>query len=317
MQAKFAQYITADEITRPKQSARLVSFCHFDAKARVADHVVFYAKSLHALGADVVFVSNCETLAELERAKIRPYVSRIITRKNIGYDFACYFTGYEAGRNDGYEEIIFANDSVFGPFFPLARIFEKMQNFDMWGISDAYAGRYHIQSNFWVFKHMQKFLDAELAAFEFISEKNLVVGRYEEGITQRLMAGNYKLGVWCDNKELAAFEAISTDTVLRRLKGNIEAIAKEKINWARKIKGFFVPSIRRRNAQKINEHANLTGIFSGWYAMVKYFDGPFIKVSLLKRKDMEKYHEGEYIALLQTQYPDYDVRMIQEYLGKT
>jgi hypothetical protein len=191
-----------------------------------------------------------------------------------------------------------------------------MSGFDMWGISDAYAGRYHIQSNFWVFNNMQKFLDKEAQDFEFISIKEQVVGRYEEGITQKLIAGKFHIGVLCDNKKIAEFEAKSTDPVLKNLKANIRQIAMQKINITRKIKGAVLPHIKRRNHTKVEAHANLTGIFSCWYAAVKYFDCPLIKVGLLKRPQMQKYHEGEYIELLKSKYPSYDSQMIERHLGR-
>jgi len=316
MTNKFSQYVTRQVVISPKRYDVMASFCHFDAKNQIADYVVHYLKSLSQAGADIYFVSNCPQIADSELDKIKPFVAQIILRKNIGYDFGCYFTGYAYAANEGYKTVTFVNDSCYGPFYQLGPLYERMKEFDMWGISDAYAGRYHIQSNFWVFNNMKDFLDKEAETFKFISIKEQVVGRYEEGISQKIIAYGYKVGVLCDNKLIAEFEKQSTDPILIRLKSNIKEIAAKKINFARRIKAFFCPWLKKKNHKKVYEHASLTGIFSCWYAAVKYFDCPLIKVGLLKRPVMEKYHEGEYINLLKEKYPDYDVNMILRHLGK-
>lgn len=313
MTNKFKQYVTRHKVISPKKAETLACFCHFDTKNQIADYVVHYVKELAEGGADVFFVSNCPQIEEAELAKITPYVAQIILRQNIGYDFAAYFTGYS--YSEGYESVVFANDSVYGPFYPLAPLFVKMKDNDMWGISDAYAGRYHIQSYFWVFNNMQNFLDKEAAEFEFIDDKAEVVGHYEEGITQKLIAANYKIAVLCDNKLMAEFAVQSTDKTLQELKGNIQKIAQRKVNIMRQIKGFLCPYVRRKNSEKIYNHANLTGIFSCWYAAIKYFDCPFIKVGMLKKSTMEKYHEKQYIPLLKNKYPAYDWQLIEKHLG--
>lgn len=310
MTNKFSQYVTKHEVIAPKRTSRLASFCHFDAEGRIAEYVVHFVKELKDAGCDVYFVSNNESIEEAELAKIRPFVSQIILRKNIGYDFAAYFTGYAYAKDEGYKQVVFANDSVYGPFYPLVRVFDRMHGHDMWGITDATAGRYHIQSYFWVFNNLA-FLNYELESFEFIQEKSQVVGRYEEGITQKLINSSFEIGVLCPKLDYNG-----EDEVLDRLKENIKGKAGKKNNLMRRIKAFFRPSLRRRNAARLDAHANQTGIFSNWYELVKYQECPFIKVGMLKKPGMEVYHEGEYNAVIRAKYPAFDLNLIAKHLKR-
>ncbi len=320
MEDKFTQYITKHEVVAEKATNRICSFCHFDAGSKIADYVVHYLKELKAAGCDNYFVSNNEHIEDSELAKIRPYVAEIVLRKNEGYDFAAYFTGYDLAQDKGYTELVFANDSAYGPFFPLKPVFEKMAPADMWGISDAYAGKYHIQSYFWVFKlnlRMRAFLHRELDKFIFTSVKADVVGMYEEGISQRLIAEQFNIGVVCTNEEAEKIEKESTDPVLKHLKANIKKLADEKVKPWTRAAGLFSRKRRLKNITKLKAHTYGTGIFSEWYAMVKYMNCPFIKVGMLRRPDMEKYHEFKYIDVVKEKYPDFDLNLIQNHLKRT
>ncbi len=319
MSDAFAAYITQHETLAPKRSTRIAVFCHFDAHARIARYVVHAVKSLAEAGADVYFISNNEAISDAELEKIRPFASKIVLRKNVGYDFAAYFTGYDLAKDEGYEHLIFANDSVYGPFYPLTDIFEKMADHDMWGITDAYAGTYHMQSYFWVFKlgpRLKAFLNGQLDRFVFSSEKGDVVERYEIGITQALLADGFNVGAFCSNARAVEIESSSDDPVLKHLKGNIANEAGKKINLIRRMRGFLSADARRGNAKRLDEHGSGTGIFSAWYALIKYTGCPFIKVRMLKSPKMAMFHERRYVDLLREKYPAFDPGLIEDHLQR-
>ena len=316
MTEQFSKYVTKHEVVTGKNANRACSFCHFDANAKIAEYVVHYLKELKDAGCDVYFVSNNEAIANEYLESIRPYVTEIILRKNEGYDFAAYFTGYEYAKENDYAELIFANDSAYGPFYALGPIFEKMAPCDMWAVSDAPAGHYHLQSYFWVFRlglRMRAFLEREIQNFVFTSVKADVVGMYEEGISKRLAAEKFNIGVLCKNEDANKIEKEKVDAVMKALKVNIRAIAGQKVKPWTHVLGWFLPKRRWKNAAKINTHTNGTGIFSNWYAMVKYMDCPFIKVGMVKKHSMEKYHEFKYMELLAAKYPAYDLNLIENH----
>lgn len=326
MDKNFSQYITKELDCLPlnKKAKRLVSFCHFDAENKIANYVIYYLKSLQEANSDVVFVSN-SNLPESEISKIESLCQKVIIRGNIGYDFAAYFTGFLNFRDNikSYKQVLFVNDSVFGPFYPLSDVFSKMdaKNYDMWGISDAYHKHYHIQSYFWSFKTSDKvisILDEEAKNYQFELPKKHVVSQYEEGITRKFIDLNLSTSVLCSNAEAIDFEIHNEqDAELISLKKDQIRIAKAKQSFGRKIKSMFSVKAKREHNFKVPDaNAYLTGINSCWYSMIKYFDCPFIKVSLLKGSGNFRYHGFKFISLLKDKYPQYDWTMIENHLKR-
>lgn len=330
MNKNFSKYIISKLDCLPLNSGatNLVVFCHFDADNLIADYVVNYLQELQKANCDVVFVSNSNP-DDVQIYKINELCQKVIVRENIGYDFAAYFTGYlEYSESlSKYSQVLFVNDSVFGPFYPLKEVFDKMsckkqnEGFDMWGISDAYHKNYHIQSYFWAFKtssKVLKILDDEANNYEFELPKKFVVARYEEGITQRMLKAEMKLGVLCSNAEAIDFEMNNTeDEGLIKLKADMVRIGKSKQSFSKKIKSLFsVKTNRSYNFNVPDANAYLTGVNSCWYSMIKYFSCPFIKVSMVKSANNFRYHGFKYITLLKELYPNYDCAMIEKHLKR-
>ncbi len=320
----FSNYILNKIDVAAAASEKLAIFCHFDADNIISEYVVHYVAALKSAGCDVVFISN-SNLSDDQINKVKGYTIQIIIRQNTGYDFAAYFTGYTEHRGNlsKYKNIMFINDSVFGPFCPLNDIFSKMdsKNLDMWGISDAFHKHYHIQSYFWAFKtspQVLAILDDEANNYDFNLPKKFVVGKYEEGITNKMLKAELKLGVLCSNAEAVDFEMKQQDDeILKQLKADMLRIAKSKQSFAKKIKSLFsVKTSRQVNFNVPDANAYLTGINSCWYSMIKYFGCPFIKVSLLKSANNFRYHGFRYLDVIKAKYPDYDLNFIENHLNR-
>ncbi len=73
---------------------------------------------------------------------------RAMPRRNAGLDFGAWQDLIEGGAADGADEVLLANDSVFGPFAPLTPILRQMEGFDVWGMVESREGRPHLQSWF-------------------------------------------------------------------------------------------------------------------------------------------------------------------------
>ncbi len=119
-------------------------FAHYDNKNTVHDYVIFCLKELKKIADNIIFVSDC-TLDDIECDKIKPFCSEIIAKPHGEYDFGSYKRGYQYLKEnnllDDVDELIFANDSCFGPFMPFGEVFDKMKSkdekwrCDFWGIS--------------------------------------------------------------------------------------------------------------------------------------------------------------------------------------
>lgn len=131
-------------------------FCHFDRQGRIADYVVHYVQELRAAGFRIYFLSNALKHREAEIAKVLPHVCEVIWRRNIGFDFGAYKDGIAYLNARGLAELdglLLANDSVYGPLFPLRETFERGEALgtDFWGITDSWERRWHLQSYFLYF----------------------------------------------------------------------------------------------------------------------------------------------------------------------
>lgn len=182
---------------------RIAIYAHYDKKNIIDDYVIFGIKELKKVCNEVVFVSSCD-LSDSESAKLD---CRKLIQKHDEYDFGSYKRGFNYAKEEGMlkdcDEILFINDSCYGPFKPLDEIFKKMSEnpCDFWGLTkNKYAFKIiknrtkdcyipHIQSYFFVLK--KKVFSSEV--FEnFINSvkreanKNLIIEKYEIGLTTRL-----------------------------------------------------------------------------------------------------------------------------------
>ncbi len=116
---------------------RLMIFAYHDPGGVVDDYVVYLLSQMRRRCAEQWAVINGEISPEAEE-KIRPYCDEIIYRPNQGFDVSAYkeaFLGLENPEN--YEEILFYNQTIFGPVCPLEPMFAEMdaRDLDFWGLT--------------------------------------------------------------------------------------------------------------------------------------------------------------------------------------
>ncbi|MCQ8279545.1 rhamnan synthesis F family protein [Acetobacteraceae bacterium KSS8] len=75
-------------------------------------------------------------------------------RPNTGHDFGAWQSLVRQGCIEGATDVLLANDSVFGPVFPLGPVLEAMERKrnDVWGMTESREGRWHLQSWFLLFR---------------------------------------------------------------------------------------------------------------------------------------------------------------------
>ena len=113
-----------------------------------------------------------------------------------------------------FDELIFANDSCYGPFYPLKPIFEKMEKqnkYDFWGLTKNTFGIVqehgigiackapHLQSYFLVFSKKvfsdSGFLDF-IKSIKHETSKEAIIINYEVGLTNFLTGRGFRYGVY-------------------------------------------------------------------------------------------------------------------------
>lgn len=175
---------------------KVALFMHFDRRGLVRQQLLEYMRELTENGRDVVFVSNSGKLRPEALAAVQKICAGVIVRKNIGYDFGAWRDAidYLGLPRAGTEEIICANDSVFGPLLPLGDTLRRLDygRADIWGLTESWQVRYHLQSFFIAFGPTA----VRTAAFRKfwntvrpVPVKAYIVKTYEIGVTQAMMKG--------------------------------------------------------------------------------------------------------------------------------
>lgn len=199
---------------------RLSVFAHYDKDNIIDGYVIYYLKALKEICNTIIFVSDCY-LSELEQNKIKDIADYIIAEKHGEYDFGSYKRGYLFALENSldFDELIFVNDSCYGPFYPLKPIFEKMEKkkCDFWGmthnsygIPEAYTNNDesfyikppwipHIQSYFLVFNSKiikNDIFNNFIANIKKLESKNDIIRTYEIGLTVTLKEKGFKPAVY-------------------------------------------------------------------------------------------------------------------------
>ena len=194
-------------------------FAHYDKDNLIDDYVVYYLNELKNVSHKLVFVSDCD-LPESELAKLKDIADFTIAQHHGEYDFGSYKRGWKIALenellNDA-ATLTFANDSCYGPFYPLAPVYEEMnaRDCDFWGITSnenllerkAYpcleSSNKHIQSYFFVFKKQVFESDTFVDFVRNIKKENdkfKLIESYEIGMTAFLCKNGFNYSVLYEN----------------------------------------------------------------------------------------------------------------------
>ena len=125
---------------KPEKIRRMLLFHLYSASRTVERYVIHLLSELRKYCEYVVVISNGGLRAN-EKEKLTPLADVIICRENVGYDFGGWqdailnHIGFK--RLAEYDEVLFCNDSVYGPIFTLDPVFREMEErpVDFWGIT--------------------------------------------------------------------------------------------------------------------------------------------------------------------------------------
>jgi len=178
----------------PSARRTLVLFAHFDPQGIVDPYVVYYLKALHGLGATIVFVSGSPSLTPESVAPIRSLCAGIYTRRTLSLDFGSWHLAWcilrwRGWSLDQFDRLVVANDSVYGPLFPIEEMWSSFHDADMYGaIESKEQFVTHLQSFFLAWDlnaRTRHFLNDFWDGFQYIVHKRLLIRRYEMGISKR------------------------------------------------------------------------------------------------------------------------------------
>ncbi|MEE3003308.1 MAG: rhamnan synthesis F family protein, partial [Pseudomonadota bacterium] len=179
---------------------RLAVFAAHDPDGIIDDYILYYLTEL-AKVADVVFVCD-HVLVEAELNKVKTLCKYVIAKRHLEYDFGSYKLGYFWAKNNDilqdYDELIFCNDSAYGPFCSFDEIFKQMENKpnnEFWSVFNERNKRVsYCQSYFLVFKKNVFLSECFLNFVKSIKKEashTAVVRNYEQGLTKVLVESNF------------------------------------------------------------------------------------------------------------------------------
>lgn len=134
---------------------RICLFAGYDKNGCIDDYVIYYIQKLSEI-ADVYYYGDFDA-KEKELLKLKKITKLAFAKRHGRYDYGSWD---ELIKKIGwtniqkYDQLILANDSCFGPLYPLSEIFEIMEDkkCDFWGLSCGKGYHIHLQSYFLVFR---------------------------------------------------------------------------------------------------------------------------------------------------------------------
>lgn len=217
--------------------ARWVVYAAFDEHGRPARHVDAQLSAYRAAGFEVFLVDTSPTVQAERRSGWERLATRWCQRANVGYDFASYRLGLslllgERGIDPAAIEVVFTNDSCFGPFMALDEVLARCRPVPrsrrvVFGITDSEEVSPHLQS-YWLYVPagavdsvrtffetmplardrdeairfgelaLGTFLRREGIALVALSPVNLVIARFARFRARPLAIAELSLRRWCD-----------------------------------------------------------------------------------------------------------------------
>lgn len=178
---------------------RVCLFVHFDPDGRIDPYVHRYLKALKSSGQDIILISSSD-LDEETFGAVDHMVAGAICRENVGLDFCGWALALDVfPRAMDAEQLIIANDSVYGPVGSLDTVLEIMSDsgLDVWGGVESMDIERHFQSWFVSFSRAAIQSDAFQLFWHSImplTDKRAIICNYEVPMLRLLNEGGLKVG---------------------------------------------------------------------------------------------------------------------------
>lgn len=192
----------------------LCLFAHFDPDGLIDPYVVRYLEGLKTMDCEIVFITGSANEAECK--KVAHLCSEFIIRNQYGRDFGSWYLAIKHCRQrlGRYKQVIWANDSVYFPIFPVDKLVDKMERagFDVWAVHESVqvwpylppgVVQYHLQSFFLGFS-AKSVMAGILDRFVEWFDKHPILGKvgqirvFEYWTAAQAIEMNLRAGALCD-----------------------------------------------------------------------------------------------------------------------
>ncbi|NCC06794.1 MAG: hypothetical protein EOM30_01820 [Clostridia bacterium] len=199
---------------------RLAVFAYYDEDGVVDDYVIYLLAAVRKFCEKQIVVVN-GTLTKKSEAAVREVCDEIISRDNSGFDITAYKEGFLSENAADYDEVLFYNQTVFGPVCPLDDMFEDMsaRDVDFWGLTrhkGAKAASWdskipinpHVQSFFFAVRKPLLTDERFLSYWQNLPEIKTywdAVGKHEINFTKHFSDYGFKWEVYIDTVPLEKY----------------------------------------------------------------------------------------------------------------
>jgi len=187
---------------------RLCIYVIYDHENIVDDYIGYMLQKLRKVVDYLVVVCNFRHIIR-GGDNIRLFADELYYRENTGFDAGAYkdvlcrYLGWDVVR--GYDELLLANDSFYGPVYPFENLFDRMDKtrVDYWGLTrcpkgklaSGYSYKSHIQSYFFAIRKKVLSDDNFKALWESMEQPQSYVHAiivYELGLNQFMQENGYE-----------------------------------------------------------------------------------------------------------------------------
>ena len=201
---------------------RYCIFASYNKENKITSELLFYLEELNKVADGVVFIMD-NPIDKIEEKKLEGLTIYHKCERHNEYDFGSYKRGFfylkENGFLDDTSEVIFANDSCFGPLKPLNLFIEKWEKENkpyFYGITINNRGyKYtskpilyqycpHVQSYFFlVTKNIfeKEFFVDFMTSIKHFDNFEEVVKNYEMGLSKLVIKNGFNLKTYFDFKD--------------------------------------------------------------------------------------------------------------------
>jgi rhamnosyltransferase len=185
---------------------RALIVAHFDVHGIVDDYVL-YALRCYRPYFDVICFSSTADLSLGQQQRAAIYADIVVNRPNVGYDFLSWRIGFEALPNVSYDEIVFVNDSCYGPCSDIRQFWKRVTalNVDLWGATVNYQFRRHVQSfcmGFGPRLIKSGFAKRFWRSVEIEPDKFKLILRFEVGLSGEVEHEGFRIGAVVDLRDV-------------------------------------------------------------------------------------------------------------------
>lgn len=292
---RILKVVAGARVHGPKQAV----FVHHDPQGIIHDYVLFAVQQLADNDYAVTFMSNAPTLDARSVEKLLPLVREVVHRRGLGYDFGAWRDGIERlPEPEQLHRLILANDSVYGPVFPLSNALKRAEEMsvDVFGITDSFEFAHHLQSYFLLFfpgalrsTAFRSFWED----FPMVNSKPWVVRNGEVRLSVELVRAGLRLGALCPYESLLE--------IAERMPASADNDSSR----------FAASRNRKARAGK-----PLNPMHYFWEELLRDYGCPFLKRDLVRSNPAQLPHVARWSEVLRDN-SSYDVNLVSHHLASS